>query len=167
MDWSDAPPAAATPSATPAATPIATPIPAELLPVDTRATPPPTTTRRGEYAWTDTFDALTPAKDLVAASSGAVAQYDGPEPTGKSLKDLAMSLGAPPSFAQLLVDMQEALLGVIGDLTGSTGSDREGLADIVTHNNRLRGIGALLVTIALVGMAVDALHGGKLPGASD
>lgn len=94
-------------------------------------------------------------------------EYDGPAKTGKTLKDLALDLGAPESLGSLLDDMQEAIVGIAGDLVNNDGS-RTGIADILGHQNRLRGIGALLVLVALVGIALDMTVGESLrPPASD
>jgi hypothetical protein len=60
----------------------------------------------------------------------------------------------------LLDDMQEAVLGITGDLTGK--SDRKSLGDILAHENRLRGLGALLVVGALAGLVIEFVSGESL-----
>lgn len=90
-----------------------------------------------------------------------VVEYDGPAKTGKTLKDLAMDLGAPDSVGSLIDEMQEAIIGITGDLVNNT-SGRTSIADILGHENRLRGIGALFVLAALVGMMFDSISGESL-----
>lgn len=94
------------------------------------------------------------ARDRSAAVDEDV-EYDGPTPTGKGVSDLADTVGLPPSLGALFGDMQEAILGIAGDLMGSS-TERESLADILTYNNRLRGLGSMCVIIAVVGLMLDA-----------
>ena len=105
-------------------------------------------------------DALTESKELVEKKEEDV-EYDGPAKTGKTLKDLAVDLGAPDSLGTLIDDMQEAIIGIVGDLVNNKG-DRTSIADILGHDNRLRGIGALCILVALVGMTFDSIAGHSL-----
>lgn len=59
----------------------------------------------------------------------------------------------------LLQDAQEALIGITSDLLGQ--SERKSLGDILTHGNRLRGLGVALVVLALLGMIFSWLMGGS------
>ena len=105
---------------------------------------------------------LTQSAELVKESDApAEEEYDGPEKTGKTLKDLALDLGAPESLSALIDDMQEAIIGIVGDLVNNKG-DRTSIADILGHENRLRGIGALFVLAALIGLTFDSTVGESL-----
>lgn len=57
------------------------------------------------------------------------------------------------TFNSAVADAHEALAGVVEDFSGTT--DRHSLRDIFTHENRLRGLGILLIALALVGLVVD------------
>lgn len=171
---------AAPTTAPPASTAIPESIDVRSLPLIAPAGP-----SRGPNAWTDLFDvananALATSKDIITAQEATLAaaqaakaasasaktvEYDGPTPTGKGLLDLAMAFGAPPSMSALLEDVQDAVLGVVNDLTGGT-KERQSVQDIVLHNNRLRGIGAILVLVALVGIIVDSLGSGASTASS-
>lgn len=142
-----------------------TPLPRELIPENTRATVKPTTLRPGAGQWDVKFEsdaigrAMTSAQLIEEQQKRDAEQgedeYDGPTPTGKGLNHLAESLGLPPSLGVLFEDMQEAIIGITRDLTGSS-TERESLTEILTHENRLRGIGALLVLVAVVGLVIDS-----------
>lgn len=56
---------------------------------------------------------------------------------------------------QMYEDAQDAFVGILGDLMGQ--SERTSVKDIVTHGNRLRGLGILLVALALVGLIVRSM----------
>jgi hypothetical protein len=58
----------------------------------------------------------------------------------------------------LLRDAQEALIGVTSDLLGQ--SERRSLRDILTHGNRLRGLGVAFIVLAILGMLLNWLIGG-------
>jgi hypothetical protein len=72
---------------------------------------------------------------------------------------LRSSLGGI-TWTVLLEDAGEAIRGIPADLWGST-RDRASLADVFMHGDRLRGIGVLLVALALawfvVSRAADAV----------
>jgi len=160
-------------SSTPAPTPVdeslqATTLPPELRPIDPKTM---LSSRRGLGQWSATFESddirtgkssaevLAEQEDEARAKdlefSDPNLQYDGPPLTGKGVSDLVESLGMPSSIGQLFSEMQEAVLGITSDLMGNS-SERESLADILTHNNRMRGIGAMLVSIAVIGLLLDA-----------
>lgn len=122
-----------------------TPVPSSKIPVDTE--PADTNPADTEPATTEPAE-TKPAEEDV--------EYDGPEKTGKTLKDLALDLGAPDSLGSVLDEMQEAIIGIVGDLVNNKG-DRTSIADILGHENRLRGLGALCVLGALVGLVFDAV----------
>lgn len=130
----------------------ATPLPAELVPQNPRNVPftfPP--------QFRSSADIMTASAEKPEAVEDED-EYSGPAPTGRGIVDLLGLFGLPPSFATLFEDMQDAIVGITGDLTGSTSAGgRESLAEILTHNNRLRGIGALFVLIAVVALVVDGM----------
>lgn len=151
-------------------TPGPTSLPLELRPVDPKTLVKSTTLGKGQWDTTFASDGILTQKssaDLLKEQEEQEIQqpgqinedptigYDGPTPTGKGISDLAESLGLPPTFTDLFADMQEAVLGIAGDLMGSS-TERQSLAEILTHNNRLRGIGAMLVLIASLGLLLDA-----------
>lgn len=111
---------------------------------------------------------LTPSSELVKESDppakGDDVEYDGPDKTGKTLKDLAMDLGAPDSVGTLLDDMQDAVIGIVGDLVNPN-PERTSLAEILGHGNRLRGLGALCVFVAVIGIVLDSAVGSSLKAA--
>lgn len=159
----------ATPQPTPAPESIgATPLPKELIPVNARTLPLFPQQQQGVGQWGPVgFDSEYIGKVPSAAAllelqeqqrlkeENEEFEFDGPTPTGKGMKDLANTFGLPPSLGVMFEEMQDAILGVIGDLTGSN-TERESLGDILTHENRLRGIGTLLVLVAVVGLAIDS-----------
>lgn len=147
---------------TPAPTPTVAPtnLPAELVAQNVRAMPLLGTSQPpGLGQWNgaqfDSYSIGATPPPTPAAAPSAGHEYDGPPPTGKGVKDIVIALGLPPSLGTLVDDMQDAIVGITADLTGSD-TTRSSLADIFTHNNRLRGIGSLLVIIAVVGLFLDS-----------
>lgn len=151
----------------PSATPFALPFPAP------DKVPPP---------WIDVFDTekllrggLVSSKDIIDAQELRLKklrqgvdpdvdeegfeedEYDGPPRTGKELGDLMESVGLPPSVGTMFDDMQDAIMGIASDLSGNN-AERTSLGDILTHDNRLRGLGALLVLVAATGLAVGFVN---------
>lgn len=57
------------------------------------------------------------------------------------------------TYQSAVQDAHEALTGITADLLGTT--SRKSVKDMVTHNDRLRGLGILLIVLALVGLVVD------------
>jgi hypothetical protein len=57
------------------------------------------------------------------------------------------------SFETAVADAKEALTGIVADLQGTT--RRRSLTDIVTHGDRLRGLGILCLFLALAGLLID------------
>jgi hypothetical protein len=142
MEDVDDPVESLTPYPEPEYTEAPTPIPSSKVPLDPNG--------------------LTQSAELVKESDApAEDEYDGPEKTGKTLKDLALDLGAPESLGALIDDMQEAIIGIVGDLVNNKG-ERTSIADILGHENRLRGIGALCVLAALIGLTFDSIAGESL-----
>ena len=119
-------------------------------------TDPPTTVPSSKVPVETEDTTVPPETSAPAKKEEGEVEYDGPAKTGRTLKDLAMDLGAPDSIGTLLDEMQEALIGIVGDLVNNKG-DRTSLADILGHQNRLRGLGALCVLCALVGMIFDSV----------
>ena len=62
---------------------------------------------------------------------------------------------ASMTYETAIKDAYEALVGITADLAGNT--SRKSLGDILGHGNRLRGLGVLLIAMALVGAVVDYL----------
>lgn len=61
------------------------------------------------------------------------------------------------SYEQAVGDAHDALVGIMHDLSGA--SDRTSLWDILTYKDRMRGLGFLLVALAMVGLVADyVLH---------
>lgn len=126
---------------------------ATTLPPALRAVDPRSLSLTSETVQTSTAaDFVGPQQNLDETDA---TEWDGPAPTGKGISDLFESIGAPSSMSQLFEEMQGAVLGITSDLVGGN-SERESITDILTHGTRLRGIGAMLVLIAVVGLALDA-----------
>jgi hypothetical protein len=84
--------------------------------------------------------------------------YDGPSRTDSSFGNVLNSYGMPQSFRELFTDAEEAFIGIVSDLNKAGGSGQEmSLADIFTKNDRMRGLGALFIVIALVGIILQTL----------
>jgi len=185
--------------------PITAPsVTASPTPVPTRSflDPPTSTTSMsaGDKPWYDLFDsekvsALTSSSDIMAAQEKRLAdlekgitgenddpdqdEYDGPPKTGAQLGDIVRSMGLPTSFATIVDDVQDALIGTVQDLTNSTPTtqptkteaagidvtpnlsepppEKKGFMDILTRGNRLRGWGILFVSCAIIGVLVAML----------
>ena len=187
VDSLDAPSVTATPA----------PVTATPTPLSTRsALDPITAPTSGGTAWYDLFDSdkitgLVKSSDIMAAQEKRLAdlergvtgenddaeEFDGPPKTGSQLGDLARSLGLPTSFATIVDDVQDALVGTIQDLTNTAPPpplskttsidvtpnlseappEKKSFAEIVFRGNRLRGWGVLFIVCALVGIMVAAL----------
>jgi hypothetical protein len=84
--------------------------------------------------------------------------YDGPPRKDTSFGDALSAYGMPQSFGELFTDAEEAFIGIVSDLNKAGGSGQEmSLADIFTKNDRMRGLGALFIVIALVGIVLQTL----------
>lgn len=59
------------------------------------------------------------------------------------------------TFRDAVVDAHSALVGIMGDMT--TRSEGKGLKEIFVQDNRLRGLGFLLIGLGLCGMAADLI----------
>lgn len=64
------------------------------------------------------------------------------------------------TLRQVFEDAQEAFIGITGDLLGQ--SERTKLTDILTYGNRLRGLGSIMVLLALGGLLIRWLTGASL-----
>lgn len=84
--------------------------------------------------------------------------FDGPKQTGRTLGSIAQEYGLPTSVRQTVDDAEDAVLGVTRDLTQSKDT-KESFYDIITKDNRLRGIGALLIIAAVVAFILKILAG--------
>lgn len=60
--------------------------------------------------------------------------------------------------AELFQDVQEAVVGIPADLMGQ--SERKTLPDILSYGNRLRGLGILLVGLAIILALINSLGPG-------
>ena len=87
---------------------------------------------------------ITPAGDLMALQ-----QQVNTEATQRHKRSTLADL----SYETALGDAHDALTGLAEDLAGNT--PRKGLKEMLTHNDRLRGLGVLLIALALVGLIVD------------
>lgn len=104
----------------------------------------------------DNIDAISPSTPDVENTTPEY--YNGPRHTGKTIGSVAKEYGFPTSVQQTIDDAQDAVLGITKDLTQS-GEKKESLYDILTKDNRLRGIGALLIITAVVAFIVKILAG--------
>lgn len=84
--------------------------------------------------------------------------FDGPKWTGRTVKTVAETYGLPTSIQQTIDDAQDAVLGITRDLTKSH-ETKTSLYEIITKDNRLRGIGALLIIAAVIGFIIKILAG--------
>lgn len=84
--------------------------------------------------------------------------FDGPKKTGRTIGSIAHEYGLPTSVRQTFDDAEDAVFGVTRDLTQSKDS-KESIYDIITKDNRLRGIGALLIIAAVVAFILKILAG--------
>lgn len=73
----------------------------------------------------------------------------------KSDADVRRSSVAAMTYQSAVRDAYEALVGITADLAGNT--PRKSIGDILGHGDRLRGVGVLLIALALVGAVVDYL----------
>lgn len=89
---------------------------------------------------------LAPSRDIVQLQTEANAQAE---------EAYARSTLRTLSYDEALEDAREALVGLTADLTGAT--ERRSLGDMLMHGDRLRGLGILLIGLALVGMFVDSV----------
>lgn len=89
---------------------------------------------------------LTPSRDIARlqteANTEAEAAY-----ARSALRKL--------SYEEAMEDAREALVGLTADLSGAT--ERRSLGDMLLHGDRLRGLGILLIGLALVGLFVDSV----------
>jgi hypothetical protein len=83
--------------------------------------------------------------------------FDGPKQTGRTIGSIAQEYGLPTSVRQSVDDAEDAVLGVTRDLTQK--DTKESLYDIITKDNRLRGIGILLILAAVVAFILKILAG--------
>lgn len=74
--------------------------------------------------------------------------YDGPTPTGESIKSVAQKYHLPTSVSQTMADAEDAILGITKDLTNNSKDEKKSFMDIITEKNRLRGIGIILICVA-------------------
>ncbi|MGA1563845.1 MAG: hypothetical protein ACO35C_04410 [Pontimonas sp.] len=84
--------------------------------------------------------------------------FDGPKRTGKTIGSVAEQYGLPTSFQQTIDDAQDAVLGITKDLVRS-GETKTSVSEIITKDNRLRGIGMLLIITAILGFFIKILAG--------
>lgn len=94
----------------------------------------------------DAYDVygITSAQDMMRLQEEADAE---------ARRAAARSSLAELSYSRAVTDASEALTGVMGDLAGT--SDRRSLRAILTHQDRMRGLGFLLIALALAGLVTD------------
>lgn len=87
---------------------------------------------------------ITPSRDLARLQ--AEANREGQARYRQS------SLGAL-TWDTAVADAHDALVGLTADLSGTT--ERHSLKEMLSHGDRLRGLGVLLIGVALVGLFAD------------
>ena len=110
-----------------------------------------------KYAEDDPIKALyggTTSTKKPTAAPGKL--YDGPKDQGNSFGDVLTSYGLPTTFGQLLSDAEEAFSGIMYDLN-HIGENSLSVYEIFAKNNRLRGLGAIFIIIALAGILLNNL----------
>ena len=108
-----------------------------------------------KYAADDPITKLYGSTETSPPSTGKKV-FDGPEDKGASFGAILTSYGLPTTFGELLSDAEEAFVGILYDLNHIHES-RSSVYDILSKNNRLRGLGALFIVIAMVGMLLNNL----------
>lgn len=133
-----------------------TALPKELQPVDPKTLFSATTVPKDLGQWTEDID--FPSKTIGKQSSNTAEEqkatapeYDGPPPTNAAL---SQTLGLPGGWGSALDEMQNAVVGITRDLIGAT-TERSSVDEIFLSDNRLRGIGMILVLVAVVGIVID------------
>lgn len=96
------------------------------------------------------------SNDDTASDDEKKVYYDGPAKNATGVGDILERGGLYVSPGQLLKDAEDALLGIIHDLTRMH-ADNLSLHDILVKNNRLRGLGSLLIVVAVVGLLLKLL----------
>jgi len=86
------------------------------------------------------------------------AQDEVNEAARRQIRDVSLWYATPGA---LVADAQEALLGIPSDLLGQ--SERKSLGAIVGHGNRLRGLGVILLVLAVAGAIIDWMLGSSAP----
>lgn len=61
------------------------------------------------------------------------------------------------SWETAVEDARDAVTGIVGDLYGTTKSERRSLRSVLGESDRLRGLGIVLIVLALAGCAVQGL----------
>lgn len=103
-------------------------------------------------------DAAQNASTFLQPSTITNKYYDGPKQTGENLKTVATRWGLPTSISQSIQDAESVVLGIPKDIAVSP-DQTTSIADILTKDNRLRGIAILLICIAITGFIVKILAG--------
>jgi hypothetical protein len=128
-------------------------------PVPDAGTPPPLSAWGRESSYYDQRDVeamlsfgLAPSEQIAEAQARVNEREE---------RVVRHSSLASLTFDTAVLEAREALVGLLADLSGSTA--RKGLADMLTHGNRLRGLGILLVALAVIGLFVDYVMYPSLP----
>jgi len=101
----------------------------------------------------------TDTPSIAASSTQESPQYfDGPAKTGETVTTVAERYGLTGTVKQTIDDAQDAVLGITQDLTKQK-EDKKPLHEILTQDNRLRGIGILLVCTAIMAFVIKILAG--------
>lgn len=92
----------------------------------------------------------------TSAPAARTSFYDGPPETKRTLGTVLTSYGLPKTFGELLSDAEEAFTGIVYDLN-HIHENRLSIYDILVKNNRLRGLGAIFVVTAIIGILLNII----------
>lgn len=107
-----------------------------------------------KYAGNDKTTKLYETQSAPGKEEGKV--FDGPGDKGNTFGDVLTSYGLPASIGEILSDAEEAFSGIIYDLN-HINENRMSVYEILVKNNRLRGLGAIFVVIAVAGIILNNL----------
>jgi len=109
-----------------------------------------------KYAENDPIKTLYGNQSTSTPIGKAGKVFNGPKDEGNTLGDVLTSYGLPTSFGEILSDAEEAFSGIIYDLN-HIHENRSSVYEILVKNNRLRGLGAIFIVIAIVGILLNNL----------
>lgn len=87
---------------------------------------------------------ITPSEHIMAAQNHI---------NSERRRGVELSRVSGLTYEGAVAEAHEALTGLMADMAGTT--PRKSLKDMVTYENRLRGLGVLCITLAMVGLVVD------------
>lgn len=109
-----------------------------------------------KYADNDPITTLYGNQSSSAPVGKAEGVFDGPKDKGNTFGDVLTSYGLPTSFGEVLSDAEEAFSGIIYDLN-HIHENQTSVYEIFAKNNRLRGLGAIFIVIAVVSILFNNL----------